>query len=78
MQFTPLGPWGVGASAGPATEGLKGLSGRVANPIPLRGNRVGKGLSAEAKAATAADRPVGRRRGHHSGVGKVMRARPMS
>ena len=28
----PLGPWGVGASAGPATEGLKGLSGRVADP----------------------------------------------
>ena len=22
MQFTPLGPWGMGASAGPATEGL--------------------------------------------------------
>ena len=32
MQFTPLGPWGVGASAGPATEGLKGDSGRVADP----------------------------------------------
>ena len=36
MQFTPLGPWGVGASAGPATEGLKGDSGRVADPNPLR------------------------------------------
>ena len=24
MQSTPLGPWGVGASAGPATAGLKG------------------------------------------------------
>ena len=34
MKFTPLGPWGVGASAGPATEGLKGLSGRVADPNP--------------------------------------------
>ena len=36
MQFTPLGPWGVGASVGPATEGLKGLSGRVADPTPDR------------------------------------------
>ena len=34
MQFTPLGPWGVGASAGPATEGIKGDSGRVADPNP--------------------------------------------
>ena len=41
MQFTPLGPWGAGASAGPATEGLKGDSGRVADPNPLR---EGKGL----------------------------------
>ena len=32
MQFTPLGPWGVGASTGPATEGLKVDSGRVADP----------------------------------------------
>ena len=32
MQFTPLGPWGVGASAGSATAGLKGDSGRVADP----------------------------------------------
>ena len=44
MQFTPLGPWGVGASAGPATEGLKGLSGRVANPGPLEGDQGGKGV----------------------------------
>ena len=42
MQFTPLGPWGVGASAGPATEGLKGLSGRVQNPSPLEGDQGGK------------------------------------
>ena len=42
MQFTPLGPWGVGASAGPATEGLKGLSGRVADRCPLEGDTVRK------------------------------------
>ena len=35
MQFTPLGPWGVGASAGPATVGLKDDSGRVADPIGI-------------------------------------------
>ena len=36
MQSTPLGPWGVGAGAcaGPATERLKGDSGRVADPNP--------------------------------------------
>ena len=53
MQFTPLGPWGVGASgsAVSATEGIKGLSGRVADRYPLEGARgygalrVGKGKS---------------------------------
>ena len=45
MQFTPLGPWGVGASAGPATEGLKGDSGRVADRYPLEGDTRGKGVN---------------------------------
>ena len=45
MQFTPLGPWGVGASAGPATEGLKGLSGRVADPNPVEQDQGGKGVN---------------------------------
>ena len=44
MQFTPLGPWGVGASAGPATEGLKGLSGRVADPNPCDKDQGGKSV----------------------------------
>ena len=39
---TPLGPWGMGASAGPATEGLKGLSGRVQNPDHIRCDQGGK------------------------------------
>ena len=44
MQFTPVGPWGVGGSVGPATEGLKGLSGRVQNPnLASDAIRVGKG-----------------------------------
>ena len=38
-----LGPWGVGGSAGPATEGLKRLSGRVQNPTQgFNGGRVGR------------------------------------
>ena len=50
MQFTPLGPWGVGASAGPATEGLKaslkGLSGHALQILLVfNGGRVGKGLT---------------------------------
>ena len=32
LQSTPLGPWGVGASAGPVAAGLKVVSGRVQNP----------------------------------------------
>ena len=44
MQFTPLGPWGVGASAGPATVGIKGDSGRVQNPNPDRLDQGGKGV----------------------------------
>ena len=47
MQFTPLGPWGVGVSAGPATAGLKGDSGLVQNPSPLRGDQGGKGVKSK-------------------------------
>ena len=37
MQSTQLGPWGVGASAGPVAAGLKGDSGRV-TVLPVPGN----------------------------------------
>ena len=44
MQFTPLGPWGVEASAGPATVGLKVDSGHASQILlPLTGGRVGRG-----------------------------------
>ena len=32
MQSTPLGPWEVGGSAGPAGAGLQGRYRSVANP----------------------------------------------
>ena len=38
MRSTPLGPWGVGASSGPAGAGLQGHSGRVAS-LPVSGYR---------------------------------------
>ena len=39
MQFTPLGPWGVGGSAGPDTVGLKVDFGRVADPNRLEADQ---------------------------------------
>ena len=44
MQSTPLGPWWVGGSAEPATEGLKGDSGRVADPGTIVWYQGGKGV----------------------------------
>ena len=44
MQSTPLGPWEVGASAGPAEAGLMGHTDAPQSFIPLWGIRVGKGL----------------------------------
>ena len=44
MQSTPLGPWGVGASAGPAGAGLLGHTGRVADRYPLEGDTGGKSV----------------------------------
>ena len=41
MQSTPLGPWEVGASAGPAEAGLLGHTDASQSNIPLRGIRVG-------------------------------------
>ena len=49
MQFTPVGPWGVGASAGPAAKGLKGLSGRVADPNHLRDDQDGSRVNLRAR-----------------------------
>ena len=48
MQSTPLGPWGVGASAGPATAGLQRLWESSHNPdhtVLLYVIRGGKGLT---------------------------------
>ena len=49
MQSTPLGPWGVGASAGPAGAGLLGHTDASQTVIPLKGIRlystVGKGVN---------------------------------
>ena len=45
MQSTPLGPWGVGASVGPAGAGLLGHTDASQTVIPLKGIRVGKGLN---------------------------------
>ena len=40
MQSTPLGPWGVGASAGPAGAGrLLGHTDASQSAIPLKGIR---------------------------------------
>ena len=44
MQFTPLGPWGVSASAGPVAADLKVDSGRVADPKRAQRAQGGKGV----------------------------------
>ena len=59
MQFTPLGPWGVGASAGPATVGLKVVSGRVQNPDHIRCDQGGKGVKVVMRRRTRGARPTG-------------------
>ena len=47
MQSTPLGPWEVGGSAGPAGAGLQGRYCSVADPNPLREDQGGKGVKQE-------------------------------
>ena len=45
MKFTPPGPWGVGASAGPATEGAlkRGFPDAFKTLKPYRYHRTGWG-----------------------------------
>ena len=42
MQSTPLGPWEVGGSAGPAGAGLQGRCCSVADPNPPQGDQLRK------------------------------------
>ena len=42
MQSTPLGPWEVGGSAGPAGAGLQGRYCSVATPLLLGAEECGK------------------------------------
>ena len=45
MQSTPLGPWEVGGSAGPAGAGLQGRYCSVADALLLEAEVVGKGVN---------------------------------
>ena len=45
MQSTPLGPWEVGGSAGPAGAGLQGRYRSVANPGTIVWYQGGKGVN---------------------------------
>ena len=44
MQSTPLGPWEVGGSAGPAGAGLQGRYCSVADVCPPEGDKERKGV----------------------------------